>query len=147
MNIKRLTARIWPVAAATSTGTGDHDPDRNSARRNPEHTAAAEPSADTKVTISDAGREACRLDAHIVDERVHVVAAPGSGKTILGLELMRRLGRPTVVLAPTRTICDQWSARLVPRFMTEAPRQEQLSPDLKAPATMTTATYQALHTI
>lgn len=87
------------------------------------------------------------FDAHIADERVHVAAAPGSGKTILGLELMRRLGRPTVVLAPTRTICDQWSARLVPRFMTEAPRQEQLSPDLKAPATMTTATYQALHTI
>ena len=68
MNIKRLTARIWPVAAAASTGTGDNDPNRNNVYRHPEYIAAAALSVDTKVTISDAGREACRLDAHIVDD-------------------------------------------------------------------------------
>lgn len=44
---------------------------------------------------------------HAADQRIHVVAAPGSGKTVLGLELVRRIGRPALVLAPTRTIRDQ----------------------------------------
>src|SRR5688500_9680530 len=38
------------------------------------------------------------FDTHMSDHRVHVVAAPGSGKTVLGLELMRRLGRPALIL-------------------------------------------------
>src|SRR5262245_60751898 len=58
-----------------------------------------------------------QLDALLADERLHVVAAPGSGKTVLGLEIMRRLGRPTLILAPTRTVRDQWSARLQELFL------------------------------
>jgi len=50
-------------------------------------------------------------EAHFADDRLHLVAAPGSGKTVLGLELVRRLGRRTIVLAPTRIIRDQWSQR------------------------------------
>jgi len=34
----------------------------------------------------------------------HLVAPPGSGKTVVGLEIVRRLGRPALVLAPTATI-------------------------------------------
>ncbi len=79
------------------------------------------------------------------DGRVHVVAAPGSGKTVLGLELVRRIGRPALVLAPTRTIRDQWSARLVPLFLDQAPGPQDCSRDLAAPAALTVATYQALH--
>src|SRR5206468_2779489 len=41
-----------------------------------------------------------QLDSLLADERLHVVAAPGSGKTVLGLEIMRRLGRPALILAP-----------------------------------------------
>lgn len=85
------------------------------------------------------------LDAHLQDQRLHVVAAPGSGKTILGLELMRRLGRPAIVLAPTRTIRDQWPGRLVPHFLRDRPSQGEISMDLEAPGEMTVATYQALH--
>lgn len=87
------------------------------------------------------------LDVHLSDERLHVIAAPGSGKTVLGLELMRRLGRPAVVLSPTRTIRDQWPARLVPLFMPKPPRQGDVSRELEAPSSMTVATYQALHAI
>ncbi len=87
------------------------------------------------------------FDAHVADERVHVVAAPGSGKTILGLELMRRLNRQTLVLSPTRTIRDQWSARLVPLFLSELPKCEAISDDLEDFAPFTSSTYQALHAI
>ncbi len=52
------------------------------------------------------------LDQHLADRRLHIVAAPGSGKTILGLEAFRRIGRPAVVMSPTITIRDQWLARL-----------------------------------
>jgi superfamily II DNA or RNA helicase len=87
------------------------------------------------------------FEAHIVDERVHVVAAPGSGKTILGLELMRRLARPALVLSPTRTIRDQWPARLVPLFMAAMPDDGAISHDLEAVGQLTSATYQGLHAI
>jgi superfamily II DNA or RNA helicase len=33
------------------------------------------------------------IDNHLEDGRLHVVAAPGAGKTILGLETVRRLRR------------------------------------------------------
>ncbi len=85
------------------------------------------------------------VDPLLTDKRLHVVAAPGSGKTVLGLELMRRIGRPALVLAPTRTIRDQWPSRLVPLFLAEKPHPADLSFDLGAPAFMTAVTYQSLH--
>jgi superfamily II DNA or RNA helicase len=51
------------------------------------------------------------LEGHLTDDRVHIVAAPGAGKTILGLEMIRRLGSTSLILAPTLTIRDQWVAR------------------------------------
>ncbi len=42
----------------------------------------------------------------------HLVAPPGSGKTVVGLEIVRRLGRPALVLAPTATIQAQWVDKL-----------------------------------
>lgn len=53
-------------------------------------------------------RLAPRLDAPGDDERFHLVAPPGSGKTILGIELARRLGERAVVFSPTTTIQSQW---------------------------------------
>ncbi len=40
-----------------------------------------------------------------------LVAPPGSGKTIVGLEIVRRLGVPAVVLCPSRTIQRQWAEK------------------------------------
>jgi hypothetical protein len=41
---------------------------------------------------------------HLKDKRIHIVAAPGSGKTILGLELVRRQNAPALVMSPSVTI-------------------------------------------
>ena len=44
------------------------------------------------------------------DRRIYLTMPPGSGKTVLGLEIGRRTGRPVVVLAPTSAIQAQWVA-------------------------------------
>jgi superfamily II DNA or RNA helicase len=87
------------------------------------------------------------LEAHLGDRRLHVVAAPGSGKTVLGLEVFRRLARPTVVLSPTRTIRDQWVERLGDFLDGADPAaQPWKSRDLSALRFFNSLTYQALHT-
>jgi hypothetical protein len=86
------------------------------------------------------------LDTYLTDRRVHVVAAPGSGKTVLGLEIVRRLNCPTLVLAPTLTIRDQWVERFVEAFLPEGQAVPAwVSTDLAKPASLTISTYQALH--
>lgn len=80
------------------------------------------------------------------DGRIHIVAAPGSGKTTLGIELMVRFGEPALVLAPSITIREQWVARIVEAFLVDGQQAEDyLSQDLKQPKLVTVATYQALH--
>lgn len=81
---------------------------------------------------------------HLANGRLHVVAAPGAGKTILGLEIVRRLGRRALVFAPTVAIRDQWEHRLAPLFLDEPPGPEDVSHQLADPRQLTLATYQAL---
>ena len=86
------------------------------------------------------------LEDHLYDARLNIVAAPGAGKTVLGLEVLRRLGRPTLVLSPTRAIRDQWLQRLEELFQPESgPWPPGLGSDLSTPGWLTSTTYQALH--
>jgi superfamily II DNA or RNA helicase len=86
------------------------------------------------------------LPSLMADQRLHVVAAPGSGKTVLGIEVFRRLGQPAVVLSPTRTIRDQWLARLDDFLPPGEPDAEAWSGrDLSDLRFFTSLTYQALH--
>jgi superfamily II DNA or RNA helicase len=88
------------------------------------------------------------LDEYLQDRRLHLVAAPGSGKTVLGLEVIKRLNQPTLVLAPTITIRDQWVDRLVDLFLSPGSgRPAWISTELRSPAFLTVATYQALHAL
>jgi superfamily II DNA or RNA helicase len=68
------------------------------------------------------------LDRYLDNKRLHLVAAPGSGKTVLGLEVIRRINQPTLVLAPTITIRDQWVDRLVELFLPPASANPNASP-------------------
>lgn len=45
------------------------------------------------------------------DRHLYLTMPPGSGKTLLGLEVGRRLARPVVALAPTSAIQAQWVAQ------------------------------------
>jgi len=80
---------------------------------------------------------------HITDNHLHVIAPPGSGKTILGLEMLLRINKPTLVLAPTLTIRNQWRDRFVD-FFEPTPEKQTLSLSIKDPALLTFSTYQSL---
>ncbi|PPK88227.1 type III restriction/modification enzyme restriction subunit [Neolewinella xylanilytica] len=82
-----------------------------------------------------------RLDQYRDDRKIHIVAPPGAGKTVLGLEIMRRLNGRTLVLAPNLTIREQWIDRFRADFGGDP---EDVATDLYAPATLTVVTYQAL---
>ena len=85
-------------------------------------------------------------DIYSRDNKFHIVAAPGSGKTTLGIELIRRIDRPALILAPSITIREQWVDRITEAFLIDPSAGEQyLSQDLKNPKLITVATYQALH--
>ncbi len=84
------------------------------------------------------------LKTHLDDNKLHVVAAPGSGKTILGLEVARQLNRPTLVLAPSIGIKDQWPEKLLD-FMPTKEMPPWISKDIKNPSFFTVSTYQGLH--
>lgn len=87
-----------------------------------------------------------RANEHLQDGRIHIVAAPGSGKTILGLELIRGMGAPALVLSPSVTIRQQWGERFEQSFLPEGSSGEDyISYDLKQPSLITSVTYQALH--
>ncbi len=90
-----------------------------------------------------------RLSHYLRDQHFHLVAAPGSGKTVLGLEIIRRLNRNTLVLTPTLAIREQWVDRLTrdylgPVHQGDGENIPWLSRDLSSPGQLTVATYQSL---
>lgn len=85
-------------------------------------------------------------DKYLSDGRINVVAAPGSGKTVLGLELILRLAKPCIILSPTTTIRDQWGQRFIENFMPDgAEPSKYVSFDFNNCAKITSVTYQALY--
>lgn len=87
------------------------------------------------------------LEEHLDDNHLHIIAPPGSGKTILGLEVALRLNQPTLIFAPTLSIRNQWVQRFLDLFLGESTRPDWVSRDIKNPKFLTVTTYQALHSV
>lgn len=86
-------------------------------------------------------------DKYLKDGKINIVAAPGSGKTVLGLELICRLGSPCIVLSPTTAIRQQWGERFKDLFLDNAEDFSSLfSNDLHKVKLINSVTYQALYT-
>lgn len=84
--------------------------------------------------------------SYLDDGKIHIVAAPGSGKTILGLELISRLNEKAIVFSPSITIRQQWLDRYKTHFMTKSLEDDSLlSSSLLNLQTITSVTYQGLH--
>ena len=85
-------------------------------------------------------------DTYLKDGKINIVAAPGSGKTVLGLELIRRVGEACVILSPTTAIRQQWGERFKDLFLDNKSEFNHLfSTDLHEIRLVNSITYQALY--
>lgn len=75
-------------------------------------------------------------------QRAYVVLPPGSGKTVLGLEIARRLGRRTLVLCPNTAVQAQW----LREWQHFAPPCVAATAESALGAPLAVLTYQALCT-
>ena len=85
-----------------------------------------------------------QLDAG--ERQLHIVAPPGSGKTVTGLYLWAEvIQQPTLVLCPNSAIQSQWAAR-TDLFSTdgEALPKHWVSTETEQPGLLTSLTYQSV---
>ena len=83
--------------------------------------------------------------SYLEDKKIHIVAAPGAGKTTLGIELIRRCGLPCLILSPRIVIRQQWLERIQTAFLEDGLSPEDyLSHDICHPKLITSITYQTL---
>ena len=87
------------------------------------------------------------LDYHLDDNKLNVVAAPGAGKTILGIEVLTRLKNNALILAPTITIKNQWKQRILQNFLPDDVDNNLISTDINNICEITVSTYQGLHSL
>lgn len=87
------------------------------------------------------------IEKYLDNGKINIVAAPGSGKTVLGLELICRLASPCIILSPTTAIRQQWGERLKELFLEDEKLFDQVfSNDLHTIKLFNSITYQALYT-
>ncbi|MBR1425329.1 DEAD/DEAH box helicase family protein [bacterium] len=87
------------------------------------------------------------LEYLLDDNKLNIVAAPGAGKTILGIEVLSRLRQNTLILAPTITIKNQWVQRIVDNFINNESDINKISNDISVIKDITVSTYQGLHSL
>lgn len=86
------------------------------------------------------------LNRFLDNDKIHIVAAPGSGKTILGLELIKRLDKASLILVPSIAIREQWIDRFNNNFLIDKKQKNNwISNDLRIKKPIICITYQALY--
>jgi superfamily II DNA or RNA helicase len=90
--------------------------------------------------------EIVRTQLNDGEGKFHIVAPPGSGKTVTGLYLWAEvIRRPALVLSPNSAIQSQWAARTdLFGFNGENIPTKLISTDSKSPALLTSLTYQSV---
>jgi superfamily II DNA or RNA helicase len=79
------------------------------------------------------------------EKKIHIVAPPGSGKTIIGCEIMCRIGAPALILVPNLTLLGQWRDKLEKLFFESGETSDELiSTSIDAIKKINILTYQSL---
>lgn len=60
------------------------------------------------------------------EKKIHIVAPPGSGKTIIGLEMLSRLEGTHLILVPSITLQYQWEDKIASYFLEEGEDLEEI---------------------
>lgn len=76
------------------------------------------PELQSQIALRDYQKQA--LDAWILNGKRGVIVLPtGSGKTVIGIKAIALLNIPTIVIAPTLDLVDQWRSKLKQEFNVE----------------------------
>lgn len=82
------------------------------------------------------------------EQELHIVAPPGSGKTIIGLQIVSQFKCPTLVVSPNTTIQSQWGQKLnlfFPADYAEMAVSQMIGThEVRPLRPLTVVTYQAL---
>jgi superfamily II DNA or RNA helicase len=82
------------------------------------------------------------------DQRFYAVLPPGAGKTVVGWEAARRVGRRVLVLAPNTAVQGQWAATWDDSFVADpAERGPACGTDRDLAAPVNVLTYQSIAVI
>ena len=99
------------------------------------------PELESSVVLRDYQNQA--LDAWTDNDKCGIIVLPtGSGKTVVGIKAISMLNTPTLVVAPTLDLVDQWRTRLKKEFKTEVGVLGGGEWDLKA---LTVSTYDSAY--
>jgi superfamily II DNA or RNA helicase len=99
------------------------------------------PDLQSTVVLRDYQNQA--LEAWIANGNWGIIVLPtGSGKTLVGIKAISLLNTPTLVVAPTLDLVDQWRSRLKKEFKTEVGVLGGGERDIKA---LTVSTYDSAY--
>ena len=99
------------------------------------------PELQSSVVLRDYQNQA--LDAWTANgNRGIIILATGSGKTVIGIKAISLLNTPTLVVAPTLDLVDQWRTRLKKEFKTEVGMLGGGEWDIRA---LTVSTYDSAY--
>jgi len=99
------------------------------------------PELQSNVVLRDYQNQA--LEAWIANGNRGIIVLPtGSGKTLVGIKAISLLNTPTLVVAPTLDLVDQWRSRLKKEFKTEVGVLGGGEWDIKA---LTVSTYDSAY--
>jgi superfamily II DNA or RNA helicase len=87
------------------------------------------------------------VDVRAGDDRSYLVLPPGAGKTMIGLEAARRLGRRTLVLVPNTAVQAQWATAWDKHFPSSDPGASTCGTERDLASAMNVLTYQSLAVI
>jgi superfamily II DNA or RNA helicase len=99
------------------------------------------PDLQSSVLLRDYQKQA--LDAWIANANRGIIVLPtGSGKTVVGIKAISLLNTPTIIIAPTLDLVDQWRTKLKGEFKIEVGVLGGGERDIKA---LTVSTYDSAY--
>ncbi len=86
-----------------------------------------------------------RLPNYKENQSVHLVVPPGSGKTYLGIEIIRQLNEKTLILVPSLVLKQQWIRTIQTIFLKKTANRSEVSDSIDSLKMITVETYQTIY--
>lgn len=101
---------------------------------------------DKKITWREYQKQLiAQLPKYKANHSIHFVAPPGSGKTYLGIEIIRQLDKKTLILVPSLVLKQQWIDTIQTIFLKNASDQAAISDSIEIVKEITIETYQTIY--